>query len=120
MAEPPSEPTVPKPNEVYIANRRKKLQTHSSLKTKSRGIGAALPHDFNMTLAINGGGNHALSGGYGVMRGLAKKGVLNDFDAIAGVSGGFWVSGGVPTTQELLCTGKGHAGMCAVIRSKIC
>ena len=92
MAEPPSEPTVPKPNEVYIANRRKKLQTHSSLKTKSRGIGAALPHDFNMTLAINGGGNHALSGGYGVMRGLAKKGVLNDFDAIAGVSGGFWVS----------------------------
>lgn len=42
-------------------------------------------------ITMNGGGVHAVSGAYGILRGLAKHDkALDRLDVIAGVSGGMW------------------------------
>ena len=44
-------------------------------------------------LSLNGGGNHALSAGYGILRGLFKKDdACSKLDMMLGVSGGMWTT----------------------------
>ena len=108
----------PRPSQRYIeARRRQQRQSGPSsdappigsttnsigadpVGTTARGVPEALLTDREYTgrytwglgLTLNGGGNKALSGGYGILRGLYKKGALDKFDVMAGVSGGFWTT----------------------------
>lgn len=94
-------PVCNRPSTSYVEGRRRKLAKERAGAVRGRGLPAATggaageaarESSAGVTLCLNGGGNLALSGAYGLLRGLSKKGALNQCDSIVGVSGGFWAT----------------------------
>ena len=97
-----SSPTCSRPHPAFVEARRRQERAQTSQQAARRHIPAAAgatgngpgreftgEYTWETALCLNGGGNRALSGAYGVMRGLHKRDALTKFGAIAGVSGLF-------------------------------
>ena len=77
-------PSLPKPSATYVAAAR---------AAKGGGEPSRPPEEtFDSALCITGGGLVPPTELYGVFRGLAHKEALDNFDTIAGASGGYIAS----------------------------
>ncbi|EOD19538.1 hypothetical protein EMIHUDRAFT_464034 [Emiliania huxleyi CCMP1516] len=92
-------PTIPAPKASYVEGLRAKER--EGKKTTARAAAAAAPQrPFKTALVLNGGGLLPVASAYGIFRGLHKvcvgpngdKPALDEFDVMAGVSGGYLAS----------------------------
>mmetsp|Transcript_13147 Transcript_13147/g.42529 ORF Transcript_13147/g.42529 Transcript_13147/m.42529 type:complete len:801 (-) Transcript_13147:203-2605(-) len=89
-------PTIPAPKASYVEGLRAKER--EGKKTTARAAAAAAPkQSFKTALVLNGGGLLPVASAYGIFRGLYKANVgdvpaLDQFDVMAGVSGGYLAS----------------------------